>query len=92
MTGEAKRVRVTLELSQSFVRLLNANIDLNGGILPSLPLDPAQVLARAVLGEARGAYSSQVDLIIPPEWRPDIDVVHEERRVAEDGKTWRASA
>ena len=83
MSGERKRVRVTIELSQSFLRLLNANVSLNGGIVSDRPLTAHAVLTRVVLAEARGATEEQVHLIIPPEWRPDIEAVHAERRVIE---------
>lgn len=83
MSASSKRVRVTIELSQTFVRLLQANVELGAGLVPAHAQDPTGVLARAVYAEARGAYEHQVALIVPPEWRAHLDVIHEERKVIE---------
>lgn len=80
-----KVVEITLRMDSQFVRLLNANIQLSGGIQPDRGLDPPNVLARIVLAEARGAHAEETALIIPPEWRSNIDIVPERRKVYEGG-------
>ena len=82
----AKRVRISIEVSESFIRLLNAKVQLGGYHDDDRELDPAAVLALVVLGEARGALPEQIHAKIPPQWRPDIEAVHCERRVF-DGVT-----
>lgn len=84
----SKRVRVTIEMDTHFISLLNANVGLTPGGLRGDNLKrqaPDEVLKRVVLMEARGASEEQVHVVIPPEWRPHIEVVHDERRVSEDG-------
>lgn len=79
----SKRVRITLELSESFIRLLHGHVGLTGGLaLERRESDVAGVLARVVLAEASGAFPEQV--CIPPPWRPDIEAVHDERRWREE--------
>jgi hypothetical protein len=80
-----KVVEITLRVDSQFVRLLNANVGLSGGIIPDGPQDPRSVLARVVLAEACGAHAEQTALIIPPEWRGNIDIVPERRKVYEGG-------
>ena len=80
-----KVVEITLRLDAQFVRLLAANVGLSGGLVPDGPQTPPSVLARAVLAEARGAYPAQVAAVIPPEWRSNIDVVSDKRKVYEGG-------
>ena len=72
-------------MDTQFVRLLNANVELSGGIKPDRALDPPNVLARIVLAEARGAHAEETALIIPPEWRGNIDIVPERRKVYTGG-------
>lgn len=79
-----KVVEITLRMDSQFIRLLNANIGLSGGMTPDAQ-DVKGVLARVVLAEARGAYAEQTALIIPPEWRGNIDIVPEARKVYEGG-------
>lgn len=82
-----KVVEITLRVDSQFVRLLDANIGLTGGMYPDFPQDVRSVLARVVLAEARGAHAEQTALIIPPEWRGNIDIVPGQRKVYEKG--WR---
>jgi len=86
--GPEKRVRMTIEVSASFLRLLRANVTLDGGIVTDRALDPPGVLARIVLVEGMGATEPEVDLAVPPEWRADIEAIHAERKVyqVEPGK------
>jgi hypothetical protein len=79
-----KVVEITLRMDSQFIRLLNANIGLSGGMTPDVQ-DVRGVLARVVLAEARGAHAEQTALIIPPEWRGNIDIVPERRKVYEAG-------
>jgi len=80
-----KVVEITLRLDTQFMRLLNANIGLSGGMSPDGPQDPRSVLARVVLAEARGTHVEQTAMIIPPEWRGNIDIVPGRRKVYEGG-------
>lgn len=79
-----KVVEITLRMDSQFIRLLNANIGLSVGMAPDTQ-DVRGVLARVVLAEARGAHAEQTALIIPPEWRSNIDIVPERRKVYERG-------
>lgn len=78
-----KKVRITLEVDEHFVRLLQANCHLQGlvGEEPKR-MDPMHVLAVVALGEARGASETQIHLQTPNEWRPHIEAVHSERQVS----------
>lgn len=80
-----KVVEITLRMDSQFIRLLNANVGLSGGMVTDRVLDPPHLLARIVLAEARGAHAEQTALIIPPEWRGNIDIVPERRKVYEGG-------
>lgn len=79
-----KRVRVTIEVDEHFVRLLQACCQLKG-LLGDKPKrrDPMCVLAVLVLGESRGATEAQVREKIPIEWRSHLEAIHSERRVRE---------
>jgi hypothetical protein len=82
----SKRVRVTLELSESFVNLLRVNCQLSG--LGNLKEEPKQHDVRAVLAivallEAMGATPEQVHAETPIEWRNDIEAVSDRREVLE---------
>lgn len=78
-----KRVTIGLELDESFIRLLDANVGLSGGYRPEKELDVAGVLARVVAMEARGGTEEQVHSIIQPKWRPHIAAVSSMRKVEE---------
>lgn len=81
-----KRVRVAIEVDESFVRLLQASVQLRGLLRddgPDRALDPLEVLGVVLLGEMRGATEVQIHARTPPEWRPNIEVLHAERRVRE---------
>ncbi len=78
-----KTITVALEVSESFVRLLNANVQLSGRIDQLQDRDVAGVLAGIFLLEARGATEEQVHAAIPPTWRPEIAAVSELRTVTE---------
>lgn len=83
-----KRVRLTIEVDEQFIRLLNANIQLTaaarGWLLDTdeaSHITPPQVLGLLVLMEARGGHPEEIAAKTPFMWRPNIDVIHEERRV-----------
>lgn len=81
-----KRVRITIELDEHFIRLLNAQIRIGGyGNCNEnyRQHTPAMALAVAALYEARGGYPEQVHAQIPHEWRPHLEVIHDERKVFE---------
>jgi hypothetical protein len=84
----SKRVRVTVEVDQSFLRLLQANIELTRNVRGWLHRDEdagditaSQVLGLLVYMEARGGFPEQIGASTPFMWRPNIDVIHDERRV-----------
>ena len=86
-----KRVRVTLELTERFVKLLYASCQL-ANILPKMDgteraqLTPIELIAMLVLAEARGAPEEQIASMIPLEWRDaeiEPQVVHDQRQVIE---------
>ena len=77
-----KRVRVTLEVDEEFVKLLNLNVCVQtGGYAELEKRDVTGVLAGVVLLEARGALPEQIHAAIPPAWRPHIEVISENRLV-----------
>lgn len=86
-----KKVRVTVELDEHFVRLLNANVGLSkwgeiplgGGEEMQRQHTASEALAVVVLAEARGATEEQVHIVTPMEWRNNIRAVHELREVEE---------
>lgn len=78
-----KRVTVALSVDSSFIRLLNASVQLDGGMDPDKEIDVRGVLARVFLAEARGAFKEEVHAIIPPQWRPNIEAVSDLRSVKE---------
>jgi hypothetical protein len=85
-----KRVRVTVELSEGFVRLLAAKAALSKWKEKALgehgehELDSGDVLAWLILLEARGAYESEIHAMTPMMWRNGgPELIHEERRVIE---------
>lgn len=77
-----KRVRITIEADSQFVRLLKANVALSG-LRDKDRLEPIQVLALVACAEMCGGLETEVDLLVPPEWRGNIEVIHSERRVTE---------
>lgn len=88
-----KRVRVTVEVDVQFIKLLEANIHLNrqmrGWLLnndDAGDLTPPQVLGLLVYMEARGGRAEQIHAATPFMWRPNIEIIHDERRVYENGK------
>ena len=77
-----KEVTVGLTMSSSFIRLLNAKVQL-AGLREKDELDPAGVLALVILAETRGGLEPEVDALIPPEHREDFRVEHSMRKVVE---------
>lgn len=82
------RVRITLELSESFLKLLGAKASFcqwkekaAGDVHPG-ELDAGDVLAWLVYLEGRGAPENQIHVLTPMMWRIDGPVlIHEERKV-----------
>jgi len=92
--AKAKRVRITLEVDSSFVRLLRANIQMKGFFSEDCAREPdvLQVLGIVALGEMMGALPEQIHFQTPPQWRPSIEAVHDERRWREeDEDEWHAT-
>jgi hypothetical protein len=81
-TTMAKRVRITIEADSQFVRLLVANVELSA-LREKEQLQPIDALALVTCAEMRGGLEHEVDALIPPEWRDQLAVIHDERRVVE---------
>jgi hypothetical protein len=77
-----KRVQVAVEVSDSFVRMLKAEVDLSG-LITQGARSPMQTLTLAVLGEAMGGFEHEAAALVPPLWRDDFSVVHSLREVRE---------
>jgi hypothetical protein len=80
-----KRVRITLEVSSSFVRMLQATCQMSQliGSEQKDKLTALEVLGAVALGEARGALPEQIHAMTPIEWRDDIEPVSDMRTVIE---------
>ena len=81
----SKRVRLTLDVSAHFVRMLQASCQM-GRLVGSEQKDrmtALEVLGVVVLGEARGALPEQIHASTPIEWRDEIESVTDERKVRE---------
>lgn len=82
------KVRITLELDESFLKMLKVSNTL-GNVFEKDKLTAPQVLAIVTQGEGYGAHVEQTYSKIPHEWRDGIDIVSSERRWSkDDGKTW----
>lgn len=77
-----KRVTVAVTMDESFIRLLNANVELSQ-LRNKDELTPGDQLALTILAEARGGFEDQVHATILPAWRPHFEVVSEMRKVEE---------
>lgn len=88
-----KKVRVTIEVDSQFLRLLRANIEMSRPLRGWLfnnddagDITPPQVLGLLVYMEARGGTVEQIAASTPFMWRPNVEVIHDERRVYQGGK------
>jgi hypothetical protein len=82
-----KKVQLTIQLNNSFLKLLRAQCTLEGlGNLKetSKKHTAMDVLSLIVLLEAMGATEEQIHAETPPEWRNDIEAIHEKRLVIEE--------
>ena len=77
-----KYVTIGLRMDSSFVRLLNANVELSQ-LRQKDELDPLHQLGLLALMEARGAPDHEVHASILHAWRPHLEAVTELRRVEE---------
>ena len=82
----SKRVRVTIEVSESFVRMLQATCQFGYlvGERQKHPMTALDALGIVVLGEARGAKPEQIVAMTPNDWVDDIRAVSDERKVREE--------
>ena len=90
-----KSVRVTIELPSRFVGMLHNTLSLKGvtkwlaGEDGVKRLTAEDLVAMLILAEAKGATKEQIAMAVPHEWREaglEPTLIHEERRVYEDGK------
>lgn len=82
-----KRVRITLEMDNSFVSQLRANCTMQhlGNLREDYkPHTAMQALGMVALLEAMGATEEQVNAETPMDWRNNIRAIHEDRKVLED--------
>jgi hypothetical protein len=86
-----RRVRVTVELPVSFVRLLEMKAGIcawkekvEGG--KEHGLDVGEVLAWLIYLEARGAHEEEIHALTPMMWRQSggPELIHSERKVIDD--------
>lgn len=77
-----KLVTVAVQMDSTFIRLLNANVELSQ-LRDKDELTPTQQLALTVLSEARGALEAQVHATILHAWRPHFEVISHLRKVVE---------
>ena len=77
-----KKVTVSIKVDAQFVNLLNASVQL-GRLRDKDELTPIDQLALVFLGEARGALPEQVNAVILPCWKSNIEVMYDERKVEE---------
>lgn len=80
-----KKVRITIEADEHFIRMLQATVQLSGALDEDRPnqFTALKVLGVLALGEMRGATEAQIHARTPIEWRPHIEVIHDERKVTE---------
>lgn len=78
----SKHVTIGLKMDESFIRLLDANVQLSK-LKDKNEMEPRDQLALTVLMEARGATDAQVHASILNVWRPHLEVISEIRRVDE---------
>ena len=82
----AKRVRIGIEVDESFIRLLWANVTLRG-LHEKDELDAADQLTLVACAEMRGMLPEQTHMAILPMWRPHIHAVDDARVVIEAAPT-----
>ena len=92
-TPPNKKVRITLEVDSQFLRLLHCNIEMSRPVRGWLhgtdeagEITPCQVLGLLVYMEGRGGTPEQIATATPFMWRPNVDVIHTERRVYQGDK------
>jgi hypothetical protein len=80
-----KRVTVTLELSEHFIKMLQVTCQMSRliGSEQKDRLTALGVLGAVVLGEARGAFPEQIHAMTPIEWRDHIEPMSDKRSVRE---------
>lgn len=83
-----KHVKITLRLDSDFVKHLNLAVKLkhpqwNKGDYSGHTgqITAIDCLAVVALAEARGAFPEEVNAVIPHEWRPHIEAIHDARAV-----------
>lgn len=83
-----KTVRLTLELSEDFIKLLKANLELSEAKnkVENNLAEPCTMLGLMVCAEARGGLPEHINSLLPPERRHEIKFIHENREVYQDGK------
>lgn len=85
-----RRVRVTVELPMSFIRLLGCKARLSDWNQAAIgekarELDSGDVLAWLIYLEARGIRESEIHALTPLMWRNGgPELIHEERKVIDD--------
>lgn len=79
-----KTVTIALKMDMEFVRMLNLNVAASG-LRDKDKMQPIDQLALIALIEARGGLETDVHAAILHDWRDNITIVPELRKVEEDG-------
>lgn len=85
-----ERVRVTIEVDRTFIKLLQANLQMKKGALTGdRQLEVLEALGVVAYGEMIGATEADIHSRTPIEWRPHIEAVHVARLwLGEGEKEW----
>lgn len=83
-----KSVRVTLELREDFIKLLNVNVELSRcrDKCKKDEAEPLQMLGALVLSESRGETIDKISNLLPDHRKQEIKIIHDQRRVFENGR------
>ncbi len=86
----SKTVRLTLELKESYVKLLDFRMNSQPSVHALLTsreggqIDTLDVLGMLVLMEARGSFPEEIHAATPLEWRNELCLIHDQREVIEE--------
>ena len=86
MPKKEKRVQITLELSNTMLKYLQAELTLSNTfkkIKDGEQITASKVVGLLAYGEGKGAHEEQIQTMIPHEWWDEIKVIYENRKVIE---------
>ena len=81
-----KHVTISIRMDSEFIKHLNLAMSLKHpkwfeGDYRRGKITAIDCIAVIALAEARGAHPAQVHSVIPHEWRPNIEAIHDDRKV-----------